>query len=510
MLFLAGALILRRNVYDTVGIDIEGDFDLRNSAGSGGNAVEHKASERRVARCHFTFALQYVNFNRGLTVGCGRVDLTLLDRDGRVAFDDLVEYAAQRFDTERKRRNVEKNDALDILVDNTALNRCTDGNAFIGVDALEGFFADKVLNSFLNGGNTRRTADEKDFRNIRGLETGVGKRLLGRAHRLLYKIGGQFVELCTGKGHIEMLRTGRVRRDKRKIDLCLFCGFLQSLERHFVVAQIDAVFGLEGVRHVIHDLFVEVVAAETVVARRRQNFDNAVADFEDRDIERTAAEVEDHDLLFLFLIHTVSKSGSRRLVDDTFYVKTCDLARVLGRLTLCVGEVSGDGDDRFGHGCAEVSFRVALELLQNHRGNFLRRILFAVDIDLAVGTHITLDGNNGAVGVGDRLTFCDLTDHTLARLGESDDRRSRARTLRIRNDNRFAAFINGNARVRSTKVYTNDFSHNKYLRYLYQKFFLILYINAVARADSVFNLPLLPWRSGSLFLRACSPFGIPP
>ena len=82
--------------------------------------------------------------------------------------------------------------------------------------------------------------------------------------------------------------------------------------------------------------FVEVVAAEAGVAVGGQNFDDAVADVQDGDIERAAAQVVDHDLLLGFLIDAVGQRGCGRLVDDTLDFQTRDLAGVLGRLTLGV------------------------------------------------------------------------------------------------------------------------------------------------------------------------------
>ena len=71
---------------------------------------------------HVALALQDVNLNRGLTVGSGRVDLALLNRDSRIAVDDAVEYAAERLDTERQRSNVEKQQVLDVSAEHAALN----------------------------------------------------------------------------------------------------------------------------------------------------------------------------------------------------------------------------------------------------------------------------------------------------------------------------------------------------------------------------------------------------
>ena len=60
-----------------------------------------------------------------------------------------------------------------------------------------------------------------------------------------------------------------------------------------------------------------------------QNLGNAVAHLDDGHIEGTAAQIVDHDLLVVFLIHTVSQSSCGGLVDDTADVQACNGACVL-------------------------------------------------------------------------------------------------------------------------------------------------------------------------------------
>jgi len=75
------------------------------------------------------------------------------------------------------------------------------------------------------------------------------------------------------------------------------------------------------------------------------------------------------------------------------------------------------------------------ELLENHRRNLLRRVILAVDFDDVTGfAHVALDRGYRTIGVGDRLTFCELADETFAGLGEGHDRRSRARAFRVGDD----------------------------------------------------------------------------
>ena len=69
-----------------------------------------------------------------------------------------------------------------------------------------------------------------------------------------------------------------------------------------------------------------------------QNFDHAVADLDNGNIEGTAAQVIYHDLLLFFIVQAVSKGSRRRLVDNTLYVKAGDPSGVLRCLTLRVVE----------------------------------------------------------------------------------------------------------------------------------------------------------------------------
>lgn len=161
-------------------------------------------------------------------------------------------------------------------------------------------------------------------------------------------------------------------------------------------------------------------------------------------------KVKDHNLLVLLFVKAVCERGGRRLVYDALDVKAGDFSRVLGRLALRVGKVRGNRNDCFGNRGAEICLGVSLELLQDHRGYFLRGEGLVVYTDLVVGTHVTLNGHDSAVGVGDSLALRHLADHALACLRKCHDRRGSARTFGVRDDFWLAAFKNGDARVSRT------------------------------------------------------------
>ena len=417
-----------------------------------------------------------MDLNGGLAVSGGREDLALLGRDGGVAVDQLGEHAAHRLDAERQRSDVQQQQALDVAAKHAALDRCADSHALVGVDALEAFLAGQLLDLILHGRNTRRAADQQNLGNIVGSQTSIGHCLLDRACGRFDQMSGQLVELCTRQRDVQMLRACCVSGDIRQVDvrgghagqldLGLFGGFLQSLHGDLVVGQIDALCLLEFGNEVVHDALVEIIAAEVGVAVGGKDFDNAVADVQNGDIERAAAEVIDHDLLLGFLVDAVGQSGCGRLIDDTLDVKTRDLACVLGGLTLCVVEVCGNGDNGLGDGAAQICLGVRLQLLQDHRGDLLRGVLLAVDVDFIIGAHVALDGRDGAVGVRDGLTLCDLTDHTLTGLRERDDGRGGAVAFGIGDDDGFAAFHDCYTAVGCTKIDTNNLTHNQFLQFI--------------------------------------------
>jgi len=128
---------------------------------------------------------------------------------------------------------------------------------------------------------------------------------------------------------------------------------------------------------------------------------------------------------------------------------------------LRVVKVRGNGDDGLRHRLTQISFRIRLQLLKNHGGDFGRRIGLAIDGYFFIGAHLTLDGNNGAVGVDNRLTLSNLTDHALAILGEGHNGRRGARAFGVGNDNGLAAFHNGDTGVGRTKVNTDNLAHKE-------------------------------------------------
>ena len=73
---------------------------------------------------------------------------------------------------------------------------------------------------------------------------------------------------------------------------------------------------------------------------------------------------------------------------------------------------------------------------------------------------MALDGDDGALRVGDGLTLCDLADQALAVLGEGHDGGSGAGAFSVRDNNGFAAFHDSDAGIGGTKVNADNLAHN--------------------------------------------------
>ena len=181
-------------------------------------------------------------------------------------------------------------------------------------------------------------------------------------------LGPSLVAVMKGRLIVGLLHGG-------ELDLGLLSRFLQPLQRHLVVGEVDALGVLERLHQPVDHPLVPVVAAQVGIAAGRLDLEDALADLEDRNVERAAAEVEHEDrLLRVLLVEPIGQGGRGRLVDDPQHLEAGDLACLLGCGPLGVVEVRGDGDHGLGDGGPEIALGVPLQLLQDASGDLLGRI----------------------------------------------------------------------------------------------------------------------------------------
>ena len=402
-----------------------------------------------------------MDINRRLVIRSGGEHLLPGSRNGGVAVDDAGEHTAQGFNAQRQRGYIQQQYVFYFACQYAGLNGSADGNAFVRVNVAGRLFAHHPFDSFLYSRDTGRTANQNYFVDIAGGQACVAQCPFGGSNGPFYQIRRHFFEFGAGQVHVQMFRAVSASRDERQVDvgghhagqfdLGLFRCFTQTLHGHLVVGQVDAAFFLEFRNHPVHDAVVEVVAAQMGIAVGGFYFEYAVAQFQDADIEGAAAQVIHQDGMVVGLVDAVSQGSRRRFVDDTQNFQTRNLACIFGSLTLGIGEVSRNGDDRLGYGFSQIFFRVRFQLLQNHGGDFFRGEFLVADLHTVTGfAHMPFNGAYGTGRVGNRLTFCHLADQTLVVFRETDYRRSQAAAFRVRDNGGFATFHYCNNRVRST------------------------------------------------------------
>ena len=302
------ALSLARDVDDAVGVDVEGDLDLRHAARRRRDAHQIELAQQLVLRRQLALALEDPDGHGRLVVVGGREHLALLGRDRRVAVDDPREHAAQGLDAQGQRRHVEQQDVLDLARPARApWIAAPIATTSSGLTPLWGSLPKNCFTVSTTLGirvmpPTRITSSMSP-----ALRPASCSAFLQGSTVFWIRSSTSCFELGAGDLHGQMLRAGGVRRDERQVDLGLhrrgqldlrlLGRLLQALQRQAVVAQVDPVLLFELVGHVVDDALVEVLAAEEGVAVGRLHLEHAVADLEHRDVERAAAQVVDRDRL---------------------------------------------------------------------------------------------------------------------------------------------------------------------------------------------------------------------
>src|SRR5690606_7242936 len=194
LLFLTGALVFGRHVQDTVGVDIECYFDLRNSARCRRDPVEVETSDRAVVLRHWPLTLQDMDLHRGLIVCRRREDLRFLRRNRRVGLDQLREYTPEGFNTQRKRCYIQQQHIFHFTGEYTPLDRSTDCHHFVRVYAFRRLLAKEFLHFFLDSRDTGGTPDENHFINLANTDARILYRLAAGFKRSANQIVDELFE----------------------------------------------------------------------------------------------------------------------------------------------------------------------------------------------------------------------------------------------------------------------------------------------------------------------------
>ena len=165
-------------MHDAVGVDVEGDLDLRDAARRRRQIDELELAQRLVERRHLALALEHVDLDRRLAVLGGGEHLGAPGGDGGVALDELGHHAALGLDAERQRGDVEEQDVFDLALEHAGLHGGADGDDLVGVDALVGLLAGHREHEVLDCRHAGRATDHDDVVDLALGEAGVFDRLI--------------------------------------------------------------------------------------------------------------------------------------------------------------------------------------------------------------------------------------------------------------------------------------------------------------------------------------------
>src|SRR5258708_7863990 len=431
---------------------------------------------------------------RRLVIFCCAEGFALACWNGRITLDQSGRHATQRLHSQRERRDIKQEDVLPLTLEHARLDGRADGHYLVRVHPLVRFLAEDLAHQLNHCWHAGLSTDQHNLIDIARPDTGILQRLHDRATRALDQIADQLLQFGPRQGHHQVLGSTGVSRDERQVDLGLhrrrefdlgsLCRFLQALECHAIVTQINSLVFAELVGQPVNDAMIEVISAQVRIAVGRLDLKDPLTQLQDGDIEGPTTEVIHGNGLVFLLVQPIGQRGSCWLVDNTQYLEPGNRARIFGRLALRVVEVGRHRNHGLGNLLAQFGFRIDSHLLQNHRPDFRWAVFasthhytnvpvggtrdlightFYPALDLGVivlAPHETLNGKNRIFGVGHRLSFRHLTDQPLTVLGDGYHGGREARPLAVLQHGRLTSLHDRHHRVGGSQAHPNYFAHS--------------------------------------------------
>jgi len=495
-----GGLVGGVDVEDTVGVDIEGDLDLGNTSGGGGDTSKLEFTKQVAVLCLGSLSLEDLDQDTWLVVGVGGEDLGLLGWYSGVSLDQWGHDTTSGLDTHGQWGNVQEQEVLGglggVTSEDSGLNGSTVGDGLVWVDGPVWLSAgEHVGDELLDLGNSGGTADKDDLVDGRLVDLGVSENLLDWVHGGSEEVLAELLESGSGDRSVEVdtveqgVDLDRGLGGRREGSLgSLTCGS-QSSQSSGVGGEVLLVLPLELLDKVVDESVVEVLTTQVGVTGSGLDLEDTLLNGEERDIECTTSEIEDEDVLLTgtLLVETVGDGGGCWLVDDSENVETGDQTSILGGLSLGVVEVGWDGDDGFGNCSTEVGLGGLLHLDEDHGRDLLWREglvlssvldlndglatlvndlewpVLHVGLDLGVGelsANQSLGVEDGVVWVHGDLVLGGISNQTL-RVVEGDVGWGGSVTLVVGNDLNSVILPHGDTRVCGSEIDTDGFDHDE-------------------------------------------------
>ena len=306
----------------------------------------------------------------------------------------------------------------------------------------------------------RRTADEDDRVEVGEGQVGRLNDVFGRVGGALQEVVSQVLEEFARNRNAE--RLAFVADGNRRVfavgqhNLRDVAVVAKNLHRFRELVQVDVVFFEEFFANVVGEAVVPVDAAELDVAVGRDDVEGVRRVFDDRRVERSAAEVVDENAVRfgvvgatqVVAVPSVGEGGRSRFVDDADDVQSGDAPGVLRRFAARVVEVRGDRDDGV-RDRAQAAFAVLLQLAENQRRNEFRRNVMTVEGAVVADAHLTLNPFDDVFRVFHRGATAVRADDDVFAFREKNDTCGFDLVVFVRNRRRFAFVVDDRQRRES-------------------------------------------------------------
>ena len=373
------------NVHDTILIDFEWDFDLRNTSRGRRNTIQVELSEQVVILGHLSFSFEHLNQHTRLIVSVGCESLGFLGWDGCVSRNQNSHHTSGCLNTQWQWGDVNKQKRISsfrsLSAENSSLDSSTVGNSLIGVDGSVGFLSvEEFLEEINNLGNSSWSSDQDNFVDLILGHLRISQNFFNWGNGFLEHGHAEFFEFGSSDGQGEILGFGkRVNLDGslsgwRQDSLGFLALSSQSSHSSGIWSDINA-FLLEEVSSAMLDkLVIKVLTSQVGITSGSFDFEHSFVDGKERNIESSSSQIEDKNVLFTMalLVKTISDSSSSRFVDDPENIQTSNWSSILCGLPLVIVEISGDSDDCIFAVLAEERFSGLSHFGQDHWRNFFR------------------------------------------------------------------------------------------------------------------------------------------
>ena len=230
---------------------------------------------------------------------------------------------------------------------------------------------------------------------------------------------------------------------------------------------------------------VKIIASKLCISIGGFDVEHTVGNAQQRHVEGAATEVENQCTAHRTAVEAIGQCRSGGFIENPLDVDASEATGIPGGLTLCVVEVSRNGDHRGFHLFAQVSGGVVHQFAQDAGNQLFRGILpFGLrasdsDVPLIVGTHRvrhrertvielipsatnkTLEVGKGVSGVENQLSSRRLSHQKLIVFGVPQHRRRGARAFGIGNHHWPPGLQNSHDGIGGTQVDSDDPAHKR-------------------------------------------------